>query len=121
MDLPRFSNEIVLNVIKCLCDDILKDITKYFYHYYRITYHQHPKKICNKLRLVNKWFSRLFENEFLIQINKRDDNIHLSDYQILLNLNKLSYSNANNYKNCMDLFKAIGEKPLNFWKKIILN
>src|SRR6185295_18251366 len=111
MDLPRFSNEIVLNVIKCLCDDILKDITKYFYHYYRITYHQHPKKICDKMRILNRWCSRLFENEFLIQLSKRDDKIRSSDYQILLNLNKLSCFNANNYKNCMDLFETIWKRP----------
>ena len=54
-------------------------------------------------------------------MSKRDNNIHLSNYQILLNLNKLSYSNANNYKNCMDLFKTIKERQLNFWEKIILN
>src|SRR5690349_7450312 len=115
-----FSNEIILIIIKFLCVDIINIITKSNYHYFKIPYHKCPKKQCDKYRIINKCFSNLVETEFLKQLNKGDLK---DDFEILVELQKISCSKFKQNQNYRDFFKNTfnNRKYFNFWEKIILN
>jgi hypothetical protein len=82
-----------------------------------ITHIKHPKRSCNNLRLLNKYYKNMFENYFLFKfVNYFNINKEITKDPLLYLLRK---------GNCFDYYFKEKEnntivKPLNFFENILL-
>src|SRR5690242_20097091 len=88
-------NDILFETLRTLADEVIEKIT--YHHKYNITSKQHPKQICDKMRLINKPIKFYFETILLDRFNtlfeKNLLNFTIDPTMLLFNLFKYKHNN----------------------------